>query len=499
MTDNRPTYRILVVDDEVYICNIVTEALSGIDDYEVVSFTNPKQALDHLSQNRVDLVLTDLVMGDHSGVDIFDQAMRFHPDCVVILMTAYPTVDNAISVLRKGAYDYLVKPFKLETLKNAIKRGLEHQRLTRENIHLKEQLALYKLSEQMSTSTTLDRTLSLAAEAARSVIGVSAVSILVRDLAANVPVPYFTCGKAPDRETSIFLKGEHTVCREVLDDREARVSNIEVRGKNSLIRSMAAHPLMSRGKAIGLFNVVREDRFLPIKPGQLNLLSIIAGKVAAAIENNRLYEHLQSSYLKAIKALANSIEARDRYTRGHTERVTILADLIASRIGWSADKRAELKMGCTLHDIGKIGIPDAVLNKPGRLSAEERSQMEQHPLLGARILEGIDYLKAAIPYVLYHHEKYDGTGYPYGLKGEDIPLEGRLLAVVDTYDAIVSDRPYRQGASPEQAIDEIVQFRGTQFDPMIAQKLIEVWKEGLIEQLGIYQERTDNQPTAVNG
>ncbi len=114
--------------------------------------------------------------------------------------------------------------------------------------------------------------------------------------------------------------------------------------------------------------------------------------------------------------------------------------------------------------------------------------MESHPDLGAHILEGIDYLKAAVPYVLYHHEKYDGTGYPHGLAGEDIPIEGRLLAVVDTYDAIVSNRPYRSGAPPEQAISELEKYKGIQFDPIIVDVLISAWKEGLIDQLGIYPE-----------
>ena len=330
--------------------------------------------------------------------------------------------------------------------------------------------------------------MQLAVNTARSVIGATSASILVHDLAANVPVPYLVTGDSNDKNISLFLEGKHAICREAFDKHEPRVSNLEVTGSQTIIRSLASQPLLSRGKAIGLFNIVRDDRFMPIKKGQLHLLSIIAGKVASAIENNRLYEHLQSSYLKAIKALANSIEARDRYTRGHTERVTILADLIASRLGWTEKRRAELKMGCMLHDIGKIGIPDAVLNKPDKLSPQERNQMEEHPILGARILEGIDFLKAAMPYILYHHEKFDGTGYPEGLKGEDIPIEGRLLAVVDTYDAIVSDRPYRLGAAPNEAIEEIKRFKDSQFDPVIVDILVEVWQEGLIDQLGIYEE-----------
>jgi response regulator RpfG family c-di-GMP phosphodiesterase len=497
MTGTEQKYRLVIVDDEPYICNIVTEALSAMDNYEVIAFSDPQKAIDHMAKNRVDLVLTDLVMGDYSGITIFEQASRYHPDCIVILMTAYPTVDNAISVLRKGAYDYLVKPFKLETLRNAVKRGLEHLELTRENLHLKEQLALYRLSEAISVSTTLQSILNLAADTARSVIGVEGVSILVRNRASDVPVSYLASGESPDKESEKFLKGDHELCRLAMQELEAKVKSAEITGRKAKIRSLVAHPLMSRGETIGLLNVIQEDRFMPIKPGQLHLLSIVAGKVASAIENSRLYEHLQSSYLKAIKALANAIEARDRYTRGHTERVTVLADLIATRLGWSEARRAELKMGCTLHDIGKIGVPDAVLNKGGRLSEKEREQMNMHPILGAGILEGIDYLKPAVPYILYHHEKYDGTGYPHGLKGEDIPLEGRLLAVVDTYDAIVSDRPYREGALPEKAIAELKEHKGIQFDPVIVDILVSVWKEGLIDQLGIYKETEPARQAAV--
>jgi len=489
MNGHEPTYELLVVDDESYICSIVTEALSAVQGYNVVSFTDPGQALIHIEDNRVDLVLTDLVMGDLSGVDVLDRALSCHPDCIVILMTAYPTVNNAISILKKGAYDFLVKPFKLETLKNAVQRGLGHQDLSRENLLLKEQLGLYRLSEAMGAATKLDDALDMAAETASAIIGVGAVSILVEEPSAKEPVPYVIRGEPADSESADFLLGKHQICHECVRQRKAQVITRKINGKRPLIRSLASHPLISRGNVIGILNVVRDNHFLPLRRAQQHLLSVIAIKVASMIENCRLYDNLKTSYLEAIKALANAIEARDQYTRGHTDRVTILADLIAARLGWSETKRTELKTGCTLHDIGKIGVPDAILNKPNLLTTEERRKMEVHPILGAGILEGIDYLKPAIPYVLYHHERYDGRGYPHGLAGEEIPVEGRLLAVVDTYDAIVSDRPYRPGASSEKAIAELQRYRGRQFDPDIVDILVAVWEEGLIDKLGIYTRR----------
>ncbi|MCP4566119.1 MAG: response regulator [FCB group bacterium] len=484
-------YRLLVVDDEPYICSIVTEALTAVEKYEIISFTDPKKALTYLEENRVDLVLTDLIMGDFSGVSVLDMALRCHPDCIVMLMTAYPTVNNAISVLKKGAYDYLVKPFKLDTLKTAVKRGLEHQALARENLHLKEQVALYKLSEAMGVSSSIQSILDLAIDTARSVVGAKAVSVLVCKYDNDIPVPLLTRGKIHEGVVDDFLKGDHPLCRAAMNQGDAQIETEELVGERRAIRSLTVHPLTSSGRQLGLLNVVYEDPYHPLNKGKQQLLSIIASKIASAIETSRLQEHLQTSYVKAIQALANAIEARDPYTWGHTDRVTILAKLIASRMNWPEEKQDIIKMGCTLHDIGKIGIPDAILNKPDRLTPEERKQIEAHPILGARILESIDYLSPAIPFVLYHHEKYDGSGYPHGLAGEDIPLEGRLLAVVDTFDAIVSDRPYRQGASQETAIEELKRYKGKQFDPIIVDVFVESWQEGLLEQLGIYQHQTD--------
>lgn len=488
MVEKGQVHRLVVVDDEDYICSIVKEALSATAGYRVISFSDPRKAVEYLEKNHVDLVLTDLVMGDFSGVEILDQALRCHPDCIVILMTAYPTVNNAISVLRKGAYDYLVKPFKLETLKSAVRRGFAHQALARENLHLKEQVALYRLSEAMGTTTDLESNLALVAETARSVFGGGAISILVDETPDQPAVPYLVQGKSSDAETEAFLLGDHPLCTAARQRMEARFESREIKGRSKRIRSLAAHPLIAQGKTIGLLNFVAEDPFMQIKLGQLHLLSIIAAKVASAIENNRLYNYLQESYLKAITALANAIEARDGYTRGHTDRVTVLAELIARRLDWDDKRLSELKTGCTLHDIGKIAIPDAILNKPGQLTPEEWRCMETHPQLGVKILEGIDFLNPALPYILYHHEKYDGSGYPHRLAGTDIPIEGRLLMVVDTYDAIVSDRPYRKGAPPERAIEELQRYRGRQFDPLIVDILVAVWNEGKIGNLGIYAD-----------
>jgi HD-GYP domain-containing protein (c-di-GMP phosphodiesterase class II) len=234
--------------------------------------------------------------------------------------------------------------------------------------------------------------------------------------------------------------------------------------------------------------ISRQDR---IPAGQMDILSLLAGSAASAMANQKLYRDLQQSYFQAIRALTNSIEARDNYTAGHTDRVTRLAELVARQLSWTEKQCYTLRIGCTLHDIGKIGVPDAILNKAGPLTDSERKRMEKHPQLGLRIIRGIDLFKPSIPYILAHHERFDGAGYPKGLSGKDIPIEGRLLAVVDTFDAVMSDRPYRAGATVEVAVGELVDNAGTQFDPKLVDAFLAVLRSGSIDLTELYGRELD--------
>jgi putative nucleotidyltransferase with HDIG domain len=238
---------------------------------------------------------------------------------------------------------------------------------------------------------------------------------------------------------------------------------------------------MAKGKVIGILILITSRRGTsPFTTGKLHSLSIIASKAASAIENSTLYEELKESYLQTLTALANAVEARDIYTRGHTERVCFMAQALCQEMGWNQEKLWEVKMGGILHDIGKIGVPDAILNKAEALTGEEFEIMKQHPIVGAKILEDISFLTPAIPFVLYHHERFDGKGYPYGLRKDQIPIQGRLMAVVDTFDAMTSDRPYRKAKSLDMALREIKKCAGTQFDPHIAELFLDAWEKGLL-------------------
>ena len=178
---------------------------------------------------------------------------------------------------------------------------------------------------------------------------------------------------------------------------------------------------------------------------------------------------------------ARAIEARDPYSSGHGERVTALAEVIGARLGWDDDQIEVLRIGAALHDIGKLAVPERVLNKPGPLNEFELSEVRTHPEEGARILELVGTLRAAVPSVLHHHERWDGLGYPSGCAGDAIPAEARVLAVADSFDAMTSNRPYRPALTPEAAIAELERCSGTQFDPEVVEVFVDAWRQGAFD------------------
>lgn len=192
---------------------------------------------------------------------------------------------------------------------------------------------------------------------------------------------------------------------------------------------------------------------------------------------------LENAYQDALTALANGIEVRDRYTRGHVERVTAYSLAIAEHLGWQGKRLEGLRFGAILHDVGKIFMKEEVLTKAGALSEDEREEMLRHPYNGAEMIKDIPYLAAAVPIIASHHERWDGSGYPHGLDGEDIPLEARIIAVADTFDAMSSDRPYHRASTLEQARDEILASSGTLFDPMVVNAFLKAWETGKIHRI----------------
>ncbi|QXC59377.1 HD-GYP domain-containing protein [Aquihabitans sp. G128] len=197
----------------------------------------------------------------------------------------------------------------------------------------------------------------------------------------------------------------------------------------------------------------------------------VEGVLAATFETDPMV-HIVDGYPDALKALVRSVEVKDRYTHGHSERTARFAVQLGIRLGLPEDRLRALARGAYLHDVGKIAIPDEILNKPGRLNPEERTIIETHPEVGHGLVEPAASLAEALPVVLHHHERWDGTGYPHGLAGSDIPLIARVAAVADVWDALTSDRSYRAGMAPRVALAHIVAGRGTHFEPRVVDALV---------------------------
>jgi putative nucleotidyltransferase with HDIG domain len=179
-----------------------------------------------------------------------------------------------------------------------------------------------------------------------------------------------------------------------------------------------------------------------------------------------------------LRSLSSAIEARDPYTRGHSLRVTALAEAVARWLGWTESRLETLRIGGALHDVGKLTVPARILSKPGPLTPDEQDAIRTHPAAGARLIEPIRSMRLAIPYVLHHHERWDGHGYPYGLRGAAIPVEARVLSVADAFDAMTSGRPYREALSPQDALRELERCAGCQFDPELTHAFLTVWSNG---------------------
>lgn len=241
-------------------------------------------------------------------------------------------------------------------------------------------------------------------------------------------------------------------------------------------RDMICVPVKTKDKIIGVLQTINK-RSGSFNNEDMEILSALANQVAVAIENANLYEELRDTFHGTAEALAETIEKRDPYTGGHTKRVMNYSLAIGRMMKLSISEAENLKLSAILHDIGKIGVRDSVLLKEGRLDTAELEAMNMHPKYGSEILGHVKQLKDVIPGMRGHHEKYDGTGYPDGLKADEIPLTARIIAVADTFDAMTTDRPYRKALTAEAAFEELKKFAGRQFDPSVVEAFFTAWSE----------------------
>jgi HD-GYP domain-containing protein (c-di-GMP phosphodiesterase class II) len=247
-------------------------------------------------------------------------------------------------------------------------------------------------------------------------------------------------------------------------------------------------PLISDRKPIGVligFNKCSGD-FDSI---DLKLISSIGSQTAIFLEYSRLYADMEDLLMGVLHAMTASIDAKDPYTCGHSQRVALISKRLAEACDLSADRVQRIYLAGLLHDVGKIGVPESLLRKPGKLTPEEYDMVKNHPVIGAKILGGIRQLEDVLVGIIAHHERLDGKGYPNGLKGEAVPLEGRILGLADCFDAMTSDRTYRKRLSLEETAEEIRRNVGTQLDAVLVEKLLSMDLKVFMDELAVWPRK----------
>ncbi len=504
--------KVLVIDNEQVMCDFLRDLF--IDrGYTVELASTGGAGLDNFRNNPTyELVMVDLRMPDLDGIKVLEEIKKINSEALVIVITGYPSFETAQQAIRRGAYDYLTKPFNLEEVSFVIKRAFDWhnirvtikrlmQEVEEQNIKLEEKVKertkeltlLYKINREISSSLNLDEVLQAIIESIIRILDVEICSILLYDKETKE----LSIKASSGLEQSIMKRERFKIGERisgwVLEHREALlVEDIEKDERFSKLsqekyytHSLISVPLIVKNEAIGVINVNNKRTHQPFAKDDLRFLKGVAAEVAISIDNAQLYTSLQDTYLHTVMALTSAIHAKDRYTQTHSEHVSKYAVAIAKEMRLAKGEVEHIRIACQLHDLGKIGIPDSILTKTEKLTPEEWEQMKLHSSKSAAILRPLSFLNGIITLVEQHHERFDGKGYPHSLSGENIELGARIMAVADSFDAMTTERPYKKALTKDQAMEELKQNSGTQFDPQIVDSFLRVLEidEGLFEEV----------------
>ncbi len=491
--------RILVVDDEIVIRALLVDILTE-EGYDVETAANGRIALEML-QNPGDFVIlfTDIMMPEMNGIELVRESRKVAPAVIPIVMTAFATLDTARAAVKEGAYDYVLKPFSLSEIKLAVTNAIDRHRLEQDNARLREITELFHISESIAAireegplldfvlRAAMDRvaaergSLMITTPDGRALAVAVSVGIPEEDAKQVVQIGSGISGWVAEHAQPLLVEnikdnpGVIEMSRQLEDASFVSVplERKQVPGYDSLTGGM------EWPHVLGVLNVNRKQGGGQFSEGDLKILSIVANHAAAALENVRLLKGVEDAHLSTLESMALLLEAKDAYTHGHSERVRDYSMLVARKMGLPEHEVDILRVGAALHDLGKIGVKDEVLNKNGAPTPEEWDMIKQHPILGHDVLLPVRLLtKEHLQLVRGHHERIDGTGYPDGLKGDQLSPVTQVIAVADAYDAMSSTRAYRPALSPEKIIEQLKRFSGTQFSPEVAEHFVEMIEKG---------------------
>jgi len=399
--------------------------------------------------------------------------------------SVYPgkTIDESFTFLIEGIinYEMVCRKYLASKKEDYLAEIRELNRKLSEK--LAEMTILYEAAKLTSSSLDLDEVLSSAFNSAVKILNAETGSLMLFDPEEEVLTIKKSYGLNEEIIRKTRVKKGETIVGLVAQSGKPFIihgrADISIKGRKKYekVNSICV-PLKTRKGVIGVVNLNRKEDANPFTEDNLKLLFTMANDVAFAIENATLYQNLHESYLSIIRALVSALELKDSHTRGHSESVTRYAVALAKKLKLSPQEIESIEVAAILHDIGKIGIQESILNKPGKLNDEEWKEMKRHPEFSYKILKEVNFPWEIKPVIYAHHERYNGKGYPARLKGEKIPLGARILAVADTFAAMTSDRAYRKGLSKEMAIEELKRVAGTQLDPELVKVFVEMLMSG---------------------
>ncbi|NNL41131.1 MAG: response regulator, partial [Desulfobacterales bacterium] len=477
--ENKKT--ILFVDDEESILGITSEYFRR-KGYRVVTANNGVEAKKILNQQQVDCCFTDINMPEMNGLELAEHIWVTDNTIPVVIMTAYPSLDNTIRTIQNGVVDFLTKPVNLNQMELCVQRVLSQRQLFIENVLLKKEVEgkarLEKLNQELLFKVdelhTLNKimnvfsTVGISSDVFRRLVDMtveishadeSHFFVINEKMKTLIEVTSSDANKKKTNAESndpiessrpiIAETGDHSsvqtglnkiIMESVSDEMPLLVSTNN--GTHDLpdeILSFMIVPLVIRNKVFGVLTASIKKGEKRFSENDLYYLSFMGHNAGFAIENLALYENIYENLFATLYAFVNTIEARDPYTRQHSNRVTSISIVIGKEMGCTSEELDILNVAGHLHDIGKIGIRDDILLKPSRLTAEEFEKIKEHPVIGANIVKQLGQWDREMEVIRCHHERFDGAGYPDGIKGEEIPFLGRILAVADVYDAVASD------------------------------------------------------------
>jgi len=506
---------ILIVDGHAEMRETLIKTLSE-EGYEVTGVGTIALAKRKLKKEFYSVILVDLKLPDGKGLELLKETKKTNNEKSIIIFTGLAPLEDTISALNEGAFSYIKKPLNIDEVKIHVKKALKIQELSFDNKNLINRLKEFSLKDPHTDLYNYRYLIErLTSELKRARRYFFPLSVLMLDIDYFKSINDVYGHLYGDRIIIEFSKHLKDLAR--LNDVVTRYGGEEFvillpdtdyksasKFGKKLLDSIERHVFDPEGKktrlkvSIGISNYPEDDgevytasRLLNSADKALLLAKEMGGNrvstfkiVRKNIENtkekgekenveelreklSKMVNRVDQTLLESIYAFAKTIEAKDNYTSEHAESMIAIVTEIGKRLNLATDTIENLKHAAVLHDLGKVGIPDSILHKRKRLTKKEYEIIKTHPQIGSEIIRPVHFLKDLAPIILYHHERFDGSGYSEGLKGKEIPLGARIIAVADAYQALISDRPYRKAHSEKEALKIIKEGSGSQFDPEI--------------------------------